>query len=254
MSPGGRSRKKGCSVNRGSSVSTDFLLRLRTGRPSFASGFANGPRLFGDVNSHRAPRDAASAADAARSSELIDPRRQFVRHPLPVARPRRRAHAASVNVGEIHREARIPSAPPLGVLARQIRHVFHSRAETGRADHRAIGAGQAARGDVVPTRMFVVAVKQPFNVIGVERAAHLRGCPLNNLSDFPQLLPRVRPDVEAEKGVVITPLHPVHPGILFISPALWQIGDRSYLIVDNRSVTQNRTDNAVALFDSTLSI
>src|SRR4030095_3357742 len=129
MSPGGRPRKNGCSVSRGSSVSTTPLLRLRTGW----FGFTDGARLFGDVNSHRAPRDASPAADAARSSELVYPRRQFVRHPLPVARPRRRAHAAAVNVGEIHREARIPPAPSLGMLARQIRHVFHGSAETGRA-------------------------------------------------------------------------------------------------------------------------
>src|SRR5215475_3355929 len=165
MSPGARSRKKGCSVNSGSSVSINFLLRLRTGR----FGFANGPRLFGDVNSHRAPCDAPPAADASRSSELVYPRRQFVRHPLPVARPRRRAHAAAVNVGEIHREARIPPAPSLGMFARQIRHVFHSRAETGRADHRTVGAGQTARGDIVPAWMLVVAIEQSFNVIGVER-------------------------------------------------------------------------------------
>src|SRR5262245_61315232 len=186
MSPGGRSRKKGCSVNSGSSVSTTSLLRLRACSPSFVSGFANGQRLFGDVNSHRTPCDAPPAADASRSSELVYPRRQFVRHPLPVARPRRRAHAAAVNVSEIHREARVPPAPSLGMLARQIRHVFHGRAETGRANHRAIGAGQTARGNIVPARMFVVAIEQAFNVSGVERAAHLRGRPLNDLFGLPQ--------------------------------------------------------------------
>ena len=54
-------------------------------------------RLLGDVDADRAPGDAAAAADAARRAELVDPVRQLVGHPLPVARARRCAHAAAVD-------------------------------------------------------------------------------------------------------------------------------------------------------------
>src|SRR5689334_22897007 len=66
--------------------------------------------LFGDIDANRAPRNAAAATDAARGAELLDPACQLVRHPLPVARARRRPHCAAVDVGEVLREAGIP--PP----------------------------------------------------------------------------------------------------------------------------------------------
>src|SRR5512133_389946 len=65
-------------------------------------------RLLGDVDGHRAPCDAAPAADAARGAELVDPGRELVGHPLPVARAPGLAHAAAVHVGVPEREARVP--------------------------------------------------------------------------------------------------------------------------------------------------
>ena len=48
---------------------------------------ADGGRLLGDVDPDGAPGEAAAAADAAGRTELVDPGRQLVRHPLAVARP-----------------------------------------------------------------------------------------------------------------------------------------------------------------------
>src|SRR3954449_10096708 len=73
--------------------------------------------LLGDVDGDRAPRDAAPAADAARRAELVDPGRELVRRPLPVARARRAPDAAAVDVGVPEREARVPDAGVLGLAA-----------------------------------------------------------------------------------------------------------------------------------------
>ena len=74
-------------------------------------------------------------------------------HPLPVAGFGGGSHAASVDVGKTQSEARIPTAPTLGMIAGHVTDIFHSRAEAGRADHGAVGASQAALSDVVPARM-----------------------------------------------------------------------------------------------------
>ena len=52
--------------------------------------------------------------------------------------------------------------------------VLDRRAEAGRADHRAVAAGQAAIGDVVPARVLEVAVEQLADAGDVQLAAHLR--------------------------------------------------------------------------------
>src|SRR5579863_736444 len=79
--------------------------------PSIAASFAtDGTNFLGNVDADRAPGDAAPAANAARSAKLIDPVRQLVRHPLPIARARRTAHRSTVDIGEVHGEAAIP--PP----------------------------------------------------------------------------------------------------------------------------------------------
>src|SRR3954453_14835203 len=103
--------------------------------------------LFGDIDANRAPRDAAAAADAAGCAELFDPACQFVGHPLPVARARRGPHRTAMDVGEILREAGIPAPRPLG-RPRQFVGVGDGGAEAGRADLRAVAAGQAPGGDV----------------------------------------------------------------------------------------------------------
>ena len=58
-------------------------------------------RFLGQVDTNGAPRDTASTADTAVGTELILPRGQFVGHPLAIARLRRTAHAAPMNVGEL---------------------------------------------------------------------------------------------------------------------------------------------------------
>src|SRR4051794_29225061 len=51
--------------------------------------------LFGDIDANRAPGYVAAAADTAGCAELLDPTRQLVGHPLPVARARRWPHRAA---------------------------------------------------------------------------------------------------------------------------------------------------------------
>src|SRR5262245_2103932 len=100
-------------------------------------------QLLGDVDPDRAPRDAAAAADAARAAELVVPRAELVREPLSVPRPVRGPDATPVDVRVLDREARVPRAHALRVVAREVGDVLDARAETGRADQRAIPAGEA---------------------------------------------------------------------------------------------------------------
>ena len=98
--------------------------RRRSAPQSSASGRSSLSRiargLLGDVDPDRAPGDAAPAADAARAAELVDPGRELVRHPLPVARARRAAHGAAVDVRVVDREAGVPALVALDVLAGQV--------------------------------------------------------------------------------------------------------------------------------------
>src|SRR5262245_26878477 len=107
----------------------------------------DGADLFRDVDTHRTPRDAAAAADAARCFKLIDPGSQFMGHPLAIARVRREPNSTSVDVGMRSRETGIPPPPPLGMIPSQIRNLFDSAAEAGGTDHRAVCAGQTPAGD-----------------------------------------------------------------------------------------------------------
>ena len=88
--------------------------------------------FLGEIDAYRAPSDASTATDAAGTAELIVPCAKLVRQPLPVARLGRLADATTMHVGKIHGEARVPTPPPLRMLAGKIGHVFHCRAEAGR--------------------------------------------------------------------------------------------------------------------------
>ena len=90
------------------------------------------------------------------------------------------AHDAAVHVAEIPVEAGVPLSHAFDVIAVQIAHVLDRAAKTGRADHRAIRARQAARRHFRPARMFQVVEQQVANVGRVE--------PLGDLVD--RLLPR----------------------------------------------------------------
>jgi hypothetical protein len=109
-----------------------------------------GANFLGDINCYRAPGDAAATPDATGGAKLVDPGRQFVCHPLMIARFCGSTDAAAHNVGKINLEAGVPLAPPLGVFTGKIGGVLDRRAKAGGADHGAIGAGQTTRRDVVP--------------------------------------------------------------------------------------------------------
>src|SRR5215831_258281 len=80
-----------------------------------------------------------------------------------------------MNVREVGGKAGVPPPPALRVLAFQIGDIFHGAAETGRADHRAIGARQASPGYVIPARVLVIAVEQFFDAGRFHSPAHLSG-------------------------------------------------------------------------------
>ena len=96
-----------------------------------------------------------------------------MRHPLPVARAASLAHAAAVDVGEIHGEAGIPLAHPLGGGAGEIAVILDGGAEAGRAHHGAVAAGQATLGHLVPARVVQIAFEQLLDAVGLQAAAHL---------------------------------------------------------------------------------
>src|SRR6188472_3398221 len=90
---------------------------------------ADRSRLLCDVDGDRAPSDAPSAADATGAAELVDPGRELVGHPLPVARAPAPTYAAPVRVGVLEGEAGIPQPRVLGLSAREVRGVLHGAAE-----------------------------------------------------------------------------------------------------------------------------
>ncbi len=112
---------------------------------------SNGGDFLGQIDADRTPGDASPAPDAAGRAELVDPRGQLVRQPLAVSRADLVPHIAAVHVAEVDVEARIPLPVALDMLARQIADFVDRTAETGRADHRAVGAGQTALGQRRPS-------------------------------------------------------------------------------------------------------
>src|SRR6266540_1282854 len=164
-----RSRKNGCAERMASSVSMRPVLWRRRRRRLDRTDRGD---LLGEVDPHRTPGDAAPAADTSGGSELVDPGRQLVREPLPVARARGGTHAAAVEVRVLEREARVPPAPALGALARQVGDVLDGRAEARGAYQRAVGTRETARRHVVPARMLIAPVEQLLDAAGVERPPH----------------------------------------------------------------------------------
>src|SRR5579884_4250934 len=165
-----RPRKNGWARTRSLMWSSSNASALPPDRPG-----PDGPYLFGDVDPDRTPRDAAAAPDAARDSELVDPTGQLVRHPLPVPGPGGGPHRMGPHPGEVEGEARIPRAPAFGVFTGEVGHVLHRAAETGRADQRAVGAGQTPLRHVVPAGMFGVGVEEVPDAVGPQLAAHRPG-------------------------------------------------------------------------------
>ena len=85
------------------------------GDADLAVGRADHRDLLGHVDPHRAPRDAAAAADAPARPELVDPRRELVREPLAVPGAVRRTRT-SPNV--MWRELLAEAAGPLAFARR----------------------------------------------------------------------------------------------------------------------------------------
>src|SRR3569833_932070 len=129
--------------------------------------------LFGDVDTDRAPGDAAPAAVAAGGAELIDPARELVGHPLAITRTGALPDTAAMDVAVLQSETGIPGPHPLGAGARKIAVVLDRGAEAGRADHGAVAAAQAALGDLVPARMLQIALQQLLQPLGFHPATHL---------------------------------------------------------------------------------
>ena len=105
------------------------------------------------------------------------PGRQLMCHPLPIARLRARPHGPAVDVGEIHGEAAIPAPAARGLIAGEIAGILDGGAEAGGAHHRAVGAGEAPLGDIVPARMFKIAHQQLLDLAGRHLAPHRGGGP-----------------------------------------------------------------------------
>ncbi len=147
----GARARRGTARRRGRASSARSIVSLRR---------ADRRDLLGDVDADRAPGDAAAAADAARRCRT--------------GRARCRACASSTagsasgrTAGRCRRgctSSRARSTSPRSASARPrspARSVTSStrRAEARRADHRAVAAGEAALGDVVPARVLEVAAR-----------------------------------------------------------------------------------------------
>ena len=109
-------------------------------------------QLLAHVDGHRAPRHAAAAADAAEGAELLDPGRELVGQPLAVAVLRAGAERAPGDSREAAREAGVPGPLRRRLDAIEVGDLLDAGAEAGRADERAVAAGQAALGDLRPAR------------------------------------------------------------------------------------------------------
>ena len=110
--------------------------------------------LLPDVDADRAPGDAPSAPDTPARSELVVPGRELVRQPLAVAFAGVRSEGTARDLRESVGEAGIPS--PFGGRRQPVEvGVLHDAgAEAGRADQRAVRAGETSVGHRRPPGMF----------------------------------------------------------------------------------------------------
>jgi hypothetical protein len=118
---------------------------------------ASKERAWQNEWAHRAPRDEASASDAA-APELVVPMSELVRKPLTIARGILTPNAAAMNVTELQREAAVPTPLTADVIAGESAHVFDRTAAAGRTDVRAIRTVQTTRGDLGPAMMLEVGL------------------------------------------------------------------------------------------------
>ena len=111
--------------------------------------------FFGEINPDGTPGNAASASDASRHAELIDPGGQLVCQPHAVAVFGGGTEILSVNIAVIRCETGIPDSSMFRLLMVQGRRFFHPMTKASRADHRTVGTGQASCGYLVPSSMIV---------------------------------------------------------------------------------------------------
>ena len=76
-----------------------------------------------------------------------------------------------MNVRVVDREAGVPHAPSLGLAAGEVGLVLDGGAEAGRADERAVAAGETALGNGVPAGVLEVACEQVAQVADLDAAA-----------------------------------------------------------------------------------
>ncbi len=82
-----------------------------------------------------------------------------MRQPHPVSIFDRRANVLAVDIPMFLRKTGIPQSGVFGVLVREVRGLLDRMTKAGRADHRAIRAGEATSRHFIPSRMFVGLVE-----------------------------------------------------------------------------------------------
>lgn len=83
-----------------------------------------------------------------------------MRHPHPVPVFDGWADILAMDVPMRLCETGVPQSDMLGVLSGEIRYLLDRMAETGRTDHRAIGAGQTSYRHIVPSRMLMGVIER----------------------------------------------------------------------------------------------
>lgn len=104
----------------------------------------------GQVDTDGAPGDTSAAADATAGAKLIEPGCEFMGDPLSISRADGVANGSTGGVREIGIEARVPASLANDRFIGQVVDFIDTRAEAGRADHGAVCAREAARGDIIP--------------------------------------------------------------------------------------------------------
>src|SRR5262249_44880044 len=94
----------------------NVFLHMAISRRLWLLGLPYDTHFFLNINADGAPGYAAPTPDTARSSKLINPRRELMSHPLPVARECSGSHGASVDVRMRRCETGIPSPPALSMI------------------------------------------------------------------------------------------------------------------------------------------
>ena len=156
----------------------------RLGRPKrwqLAIGIgvvANRSHLLSEIDSDGTPADATPTTYAARGIKLVVPTGKFVRQPLSEATAAIIADDAAGGIAKIDIETRIPLALALHMFTRQICNFRDAAAKACRTDHRAIRAGQAATGHLVPAGMVEIVEQQISDVMCVESFGDLVAGPL----------------------------------------------------------------------------